>query len=416
MQPGIKLLTNNLSDNINGSIASDRFITRSLTNLKYDVESIQKRLDLLISLQEKTYSFLTQNDCSILNSSTVHHFEITCIHSDDELVHFEDKLLNKEFRTQMISTLKRFMGDSISETVRKILQRLFTDSFLMHYSYIGFKGKQSINKMKNFENIPVKCIEKAIKSWLAQAPQRESPVLWDARCPDYKNRYKKADALHELAEALSTTPDSIDKKIKNITSQYAREKRLHEKATKTGAGMEFHSKWFGFNLMEFLKDKNQPRTTIEGGIQEGECENEEDDVLSVIYDEHTDDNNTDVSKENSIRFEKPLTVNTKTVTTPCITKVKRHEERSAKAFSILEAMHNDKKSTHAKLEKEKEQLDEFHSFGDMIGKQLRSLKTHHAQSTVQYLMNNIMYEAKMDNRLPITIDLRIKWSMPITDK
>jgi len=117
--------------------------------------------------------------------------------------------------------------------------------------------------------------------------------------------------------------------------------------------------------------------------------------LSVIYDEHTDDNNTDVSKENSIRFEKPSTVNTKSVTTPCITKVKRHEERSAKAFSILEAMHNDKKSRHAKLEKEKEQLDEIHSFGDMIGKQLRSLKTHHAQSTVQYLMNNIMYEAKM---------------------
>lgn len=26
--------------------------------------------------------------------------------------------------------------------------------------------------MKNFENIPVKCIEKAIKSWLSQAPQR----------------------------------------------------------------------------------------------------------------------------------------------------------------------------------------------------------------------------------------------------
>ncbi|CAI6346351.1 unnamed protein product [Macrosiphum euphorbiae] len=41
------------------------------------------------------------------------------------------------------------------------------------------------------------------------------------------------------------------------------------------------------------------------------------------------------------------------LTTQCITKVKRHEERSAKAFSILEVMHNDKKSRHAKLEKEK---------------------------------------------------------------
>lgn len=31
----------------------------------------------------------------------------------------------------------------------------------------------------------------------------------------------------------------------------------------------------------------------------------------------------------------------------------------------------------------------------MIGKQLRNLKTHHTQSTVQYLINNIMYEAKL---------------------
>lgn len=73
--------------------------------MKYDVESVQKRLDLLISLQEKTYDFLTQNNgCSIFNSSDVHHFEITFIDNDDDLEHFEDKLINKEFRTQMVTT------------------------------------------------------------------------------------------------------------------------------------------------------------------------------------------------------------------------------------------------------------------------------------------------------------------------
>lgn len=96
---------------------------------------------------------------------------------------------------------------------------------------------------------------------------RESLVFWDTRVEGYKNRYKKADALLELAQALSTTPDKIDKKIKNIKSQYAREKRLHEKLTKSGAEKEFHSKWFGFNLMKFLRDKNKSRKTIEGGIQ-----------------------------------------------------------------------------------------------------------------------------------------------------
>lgn len=63
---------------------------------------MQKRLDLLISFQEKTYGLLTQNGYSILSSSDVNHFEITCVNSDDELECIEDKLLNSDFRRQMV--------------------------------------------------------------------------------------------------------------------------------------------------------------------------------------------------------------------------------------------------------------------------------------------------------------------------
>lgn len=41
------------------------------------------------------------------------------------------------------------MGDSLSETVRKIMQKLFTDNFLAHYSFIGFKGKLTFSNLQH---------------------------------------------------------------------------------------------------------------------------------------------------------------------------------------------------------------------------------------------------------------------------
>lgn len=38
----------------------------------------------------------------------------------------------------------RLMGDNLSETIRKIMQKLFTDNFFTQYSYIGFKGKRQL--------------------------------------------------------------------------------------------------------------------------------------------------------------------------------------------------------------------------------------------------------------------------------
>lgn len=40
------------------------------------------------------------------------------------------------------------MGDNLSETVRKIMQKLFTDNFLTQYSYIGFKGKRQFSTLQ----------------------------------------------------------------------------------------------------------------------------------------------------------------------------------------------------------------------------------------------------------------------------
>lgn len=57
----------------------------------------------------------------------------------------------------------------------------------------------------------------------------------------------------------------IDRKIKNVISQYQRERRNYKKMKKSGAGQHFTPKWFGFNAMSFIHDKNKPRKGVQIG-------------------------------------------------------------------------------------------------------------------------------------------------------
>jgi hypothetical protein len=49
---------------------------------------------------------------------------------------------------------------------------------------------------------------------------REYSLLWDPSCVDYKNRFKKVDALKETGKLLNITPDETDRKLRHINSQY----------------------------------------------------------------------------------------------------------------------------------------------------------------------------------------------------
>lgn len=42
----------------------------------------------------------------------------------------------------------RLKGDDISETVRRIMQKMFADKFLAQYSFIGFKGKEQFSTLQ----------------------------------------------------------------------------------------------------------------------------------------------------------------------------------------------------------------------------------------------------------------------------
>lgn len=71
---------------------------------------------------------------------------------------------------------------------------------------------------------------------------RESPILWDATNLNYKNKFKKADALKEIGMQLSTDANEIDRKLKNVCSQYSMERCVsnlewEEISMQSGSGM-----------------------------------------------------------------------------------------------------------------------------------------------------------------------------------
>ncbi|XP_060876264.1 uncharacterized protein LOC132949407 [Metopolophium dirhodum] len=163
-----------------------KFIKRSLTTLKYDVESIHKRMDVFEILLEKIDDKLSAKSNSFAETFATHE-DINIIETDFDLSQMENKLTNDSlYRSSVVKTLSRFLSNSLPETIRKMMQTLFSDTFLMNYSYIGFKGKnqfstlqscsiifEAVRSIKKFADIPNMEVEKPLKNWMAQAAQRE---------------------------------------------------------------------------------------------------------------------------------------------------------------------------------------------------------------------------------------------------
>lgn len=93
---------------------------------------------------------------------------------------------------------------------------------------------------------------------------RNERNLWDPRNIDYKNKNKKFDSYLQISKVLGVEKSEVERKIKNITSHFYREKKKTE-VKKSGSGTEdiYKSKWFAYSHLEFLKDRNTPRSTQE---------------------------------------------------------------------------------------------------------------------------------------------------------
>nr|CAI5862376.1 unnamed protein product [Callosobruchus analis] len=91
--------------------------------------------------------------------------------------------------------------------------------------------------------------------------------LWNAKHIKCKCRNTKHDAWVTLAGKIGKNVAEVKRKVKNILTQFARERRRRT-MKKSGAAAYFKSKWFAYESLLFLSDKNKIRKCIEKGLAE----------------------------------------------------------------------------------------------------------------------------------------------------
>ncbi|XP_029341651.1 uncharacterized protein LOC107882931 isoform X2 [Acyrthosiphon pisum] len=106
------------------------------------------------------------------------------IDNEIDLNILEDKTLGDlKFKNNLIHELSCVGGKHLKAAVKRIMSKLFTNSFLSMFSFSGKKGKKkfcdlfilpiilkSIKKQLKFKNTSDHEIEEPIKIYLAQAP------------------------------------------------------------------------------------------------------------------------------------------------------------------------------------------------------------------------------------------------------
>lgn len=96
----------------------------------------------------------------------------------------------------------------------------------------------------------------------------ERSVLWNPSDENYKNKNKKKDAWKEISDIIGIHELELQRKIKNLTAQFFREKKRIKEEHKSGAATSNTSKWYGYERLLFLTDRNEPRVCVEKGLNE----------------------------------------------------------------------------------------------------------------------------------------------------
>ncbi|KAJ8928948.1 hypothetical protein NQ314_018418 [Rhamnusium bicolor] len=97
---------------------------------------------------------------------------------------------------------------------------------------------------------------------------RQYPCIWDPKNIKYKCRESKSDAWDAVVLAVGCqSVEEAKRKIRNLIAQFYRERKKLRDMKKSGAGAHFHSKWFAYDALLFLRDKNKVRPCKEGGAE-----------------------------------------------------------------------------------------------------------------------------------------------------
>ncbi|CAH0712831.1 unnamed protein product, partial [Brenthis ino] len=208
-------------------------------------------------------------------------------------------------------------------------------------------------------------------------------MLWDQNDEDYKNKIKRKEALEAISGIMGIHELELKRKIKNLTTQFFRERKKTRKECKSG-GLSGNSKWFAYQRLLFLTDTNKSRSCMEKDSSETNDFNPETSTAKVVYQNRSpvpDDATThDSIVELSLDRLDSEGCSTKSDNEKIITGSKRN---------FLKA-YND--SNEREIKKSR---NEFTIFGEYVANKIEALNTSYAQNVVEHLISNILFEASI---------------------
>ncbi|KAL4136030.1 hypothetical protein QTP88_007602 [Uroleucon formosanum] len=166
-------------------LESQTKMLRIVLDMKHSIHDLSLKLNIIENNQMEICNNLKNNKMPVSNVSELTSYNFP-IKSEEELQEFELKLTELPFKQRLVNELTILARSTVGDTLRRIISKLFHNTLLSTYSYIGKKKKkpfqslnankvifESIRKIAKFEKTTDFEIETPIKQYLAGAKFRE---------------------------------------------------------------------------------------------------------------------------------------------------------------------------------------------------------------------------------------------------
>ncbi|CAB3253566.1 unnamed protein product [Arctia plantaginis] len=196
---------------------------------------------------------------------------------------------------------------------------------------------------------------------------RERRHLWDSSDPNYKLKNKRHDSLMEIAVSFGIERLEIERKWKNLTSHFWREKKKENETKTTGSGAD----------EPYTKEEDESQNSQEEGIN---------DDSQVVHPQNSEENQPSTLSPSEVQGTK------KTFKSPKALKSKSAKRRLVASPGPLDEALNVMRSLHIKRANME---DEYSLYGEQIAIKLRNLSSPRTRLVVQNKINQLLFKAEM---------------------
>lgn len=200
------------------------------------------------------------------------------------------------------------------------------------------------------------------------------PLLWNPREKLYRNKYKRNDALIEIASDIGCNVLDLKKKLESILAQYRREKK---NVTKSGMATNDKKKpWWGIKYLRFLDDKYTPNRTTSSS--DTLLNSEEDNIDAEVSQtaETQGDIATTGDKPSPSKSEMPPNK-------------KSRKSKQDQAYQIMKECYEGMNSLES-------HRDEFSVYGEAVAARIRKLTNPMSICILKNKIDNAIFEAEME--------------------